>query len=113
MKRYVHYALTFALGLAVWAVAMLRVDDLARALTPHLRRVVSAGVTEAQVRSGLGIAVPAAPLYLLVLLGCYCLARLGSDLLAFRDDPTEISKLEKVHPSSALILLLSDGSQSC
>jgi hypothetical protein len=96
MKRYVQYALVFALSLALWATALLRMDALAVSLVPLLQRVSSAGISEAQVRSGLGIAVPAAPLYLLVVLGCYCLARLGCDLLAFRDDPKEIAKLEQV-----------------
>jgi cellulose synthase/poly-beta-1,6-N-acetylglucosamine synthase-like glycosyltransferase len=36
------------------------------------------------------------PWYLLILLGCYCLAKLGYDLLTFNDYPLEIKKLEQV-----------------
>ena len=35
------------------------------------------------------------PWLLLVWFGCYCLARLGIDLLTFNDYPDEIKKLEK------------------
>jgi len=34
------------------------------------------------------------PWYLLVSLGCYCLFRLGKDLLSFRNCPEEVKKLE-------------------
>ena len=34
------------------------------------------------------------PWYLLVSLGCYCLFRLGCDLLAFNNCPEEVKKLE-------------------
>ena len=37
-----------------------------------------------------------APWTLLIWLGCYCLLRLGFDLLTFRNCPLEIRKLEKV-----------------
>mmetsp|Transcript_3602 Transcript_3602/g.5613 ORF Transcript_3602/g.5613 Transcript_3602/m.5613 type:complete len:92 (-) Transcript_3602:578-853(-) len=35
------------------------------------------------------------PWYLLIVLGCYCLAKLGYDLFSFNDYPLEIKKLEK------------------
>jgi dolichyl-phosphate mannosyltransferase polypeptide 3 len=37
-----------------------------------------------------------APWYSLILFGCYCLAKLGFDLLTFNDYPKEIKKLEQV-----------------
>ena len=37
-----------------------------------------------------------APWTLLIWLGCYCLLRLGFDLLTFRSCPLEIKKLERV-----------------
>ena len=36
------------------------------------------------------------PWYMLILVGCYCLAKLGMDLLSFNDYPHEIKKLEQV-----------------
>lgn len=36
------------------------------------------------------------PLYSIMIFGCYCLAKLGYDLLVFRDDPSEIDALAKV-----------------
>lgn len=36
------------------------------------------------------------PWYMLILFGCYCLAKLGIDLLSFNDYPHEIKKLEQV-----------------
>ncbi len=39
------------------------------------------------------------PLYFLILFGCYCLGKLGYDLLVFRDDPQEIDVLAKVFMS--------------
>lgn len=36
------------------------------------------------------------PWYSLILFGCYCLAKLGFDLLTFNDYPLEIKKLEQV-----------------
>lgn len=33
--------------------------------------------------------------YLLIIFGCYCLAKLGYDLLTFNDYPKEIKKLEQ------------------
>ena len=36
------------------------------------------------------------PWLILMWLGCYCLARLGIDLLSFNDYPLEIQKLAKV-----------------
>ena len=46
------------------------------------------------------------PFYLLIALGCYCLGKLGVDLLAFHDCSAETPKLEKVplyHTSITLI----------
>lgn len=40
--------------------------------------------------------VQALPLYALVCLGCYCLARLGADLLLFRDFTHRTHLLEQV-----------------
>lgn len=37
------------------------------------------------------------PMFLLISLGCYCLGRLGYDLLTFGDYPQEIFALEKVN----------------
>ena len=56
---------------------------------------------------GLKISAPALPLvvswwtdvspwYSLIIFGCYCLARLGKDLLTYNDYPLEIGKLEQV-----------------
>lgn len=43
------------------------------------------------------------PWYLLIVFGCYCLAKLGYDLLTFNDYPKEIKKLEQVlHDSPAV-----------
>lgn len=36
------------------------------------------------------------PWYFLIVFGCYCLAKLGFDLLTFNDYPHEIKKLEQV-----------------
>ncbi len=42
----------------------------------------------------------ALPWYALMNLGCYCLYRMGMDLLIFRDCPEEIDKLKQVNTSS-------------
>lgn len=114
MKRYVRYLLVLVIGLALWGAALRDLDALAAALAPPLARLAAAAAAEGgglpvaalsltQLRAGLGVAVPAMPLYLLVVLGCYCLARLGSDLLAFRDDPAEIAKLEQVSEGAMMM----------
>lgn len=36
------------------------------------------------------------PWYVLIIFGCYCLAKLGLDLLSFNEYPHEIKKLEQV-----------------
>jgi hypothetical protein len=36
------------------------------------------------------------PWYMLIIFGCFCLAKLGYDLLSFNDYPLEIKKLEEV-----------------
>jgi len=36
------------------------------------------------------------PCYLLMVFGCYCLGKLGVDLILFNDYPLEVKKLEEV-----------------
>lgn len=57
---------------------------------------VKNGSSEEPVMVSLRWVVAALPFYALVSLGCYLLARLGYDVLSFRDYPEERVRLEKV-----------------
>ena len=43
--------------------------------------------------------IKALPCYLLIIFGCFCLGKLGYDLISFNDLPNEIHKLEEVYPT--------------
>ena len=43
--------------------------------------------------------IKALPCYLLIIFGCFCLGKLGYDLISFNDLPSEVHKLEEVYPS--------------
>jgi len=53
-------------------------------------------VTKAQHSERVNWFADVSPWYLLIVFGCYCLAKLGYDLLTFNDYPKEIKKLEQV-----------------
>ena len=76
MKRYQIYGASFVVGIAVWL-----------ALMSFRREFGSEPIAKV---------VEVIPLYLIMTLGSYCLGKLGYDLLVFREDPREITALEKV-----------------
>jgi dolichyl-phosphate mannosyltransferase polypeptide 3 len=72
MKRHQAYYSIFILITAAWAYLKVTVDN-----------------------DYFGWLIDVAPLYTLVTFGCYCLGKLGYDLMTFNDYPQEIGKLEQ------------------
>jgi dolichyl-phosphate mannosyltransferase polypeptide 3 len=79
MKRSTTYALVALLCAAVWGYLKFSSETLPKIVNWYTN---------------------VAPWYSLILFGCYCLAKLGFDLLTFNDYPKEIKKLEQVHAPS-------------
>lgn len=87
MKRYQIYSLRFLVFFAFWAALMYSRDSLFK--------------ENLAMHSVINIL----PIYILMCFGCYCLGKLGYDLLIFRDDPSEIDKLAQVSCSNNLFIL--------
>jgi dolichyl-phosphate mannosyltransferase polypeptide 3 len=76
MKRHVAYGAFLVLLIAVWISLKI---SLLNSTPSRLQWFVNVS-----------------PFYGLIIFGCYCLARLGLDLMSFNDYPAEIKLLEKV-----------------
>lgn len=93
MKRHQRYVLSFVLAIGLYVGLLAALNHPER--RPVLLSFVQLADTESNVEK-VRFIVRAMPWYGLISLGCYCLYRLGMDLLNYRDRPDEIPKLAEV-----------------
>ena len=84
MKRYQVYGIVLVVMVGAW----LRMKILYMMAEPSL------GTTTTEQQPWVWI-VDVMPWYSLICFGCYCLTKLGFDLLTFNDYPDEIRRLEQ------------------
>jgi dolichyl-phosphate mannosyltransferase polypeptide 3 len=88
MKRHKAYFLVLLLLVVVYYAMYFSVINY-----PDVKAFLDSNLGLSPVLAMFWIQV--APWYALICLGCYCLTKLGLDLLTFRDCPQEIPKLAK------------------
>ena len=97
MKRHQRYVLLFVVAIGIYLGLLAALNHPEH--RPALLSLVQLADNESNVEK-VRFIVRAMPWYGLISLGCYCLYRLGMDLLNYRDRPDEIPKLAEVHTTT-------------
>ena len=97
MKRHQRYVLLFVVAIGIYLGLLAALNHPEH--RPAILSLVQLADNESNVEK-VRFIVRAMPWYGLISLGCYCLFRLGMDLLNYRDRPDEIPKLAEVHTTA-------------